>query len=209
MRPPSIDQLAFAYISSRDEKDFKNLFDRLRPGLVNYSNKILHDDGAAEDVVTDAFVKIWSKIDMYDARWCFSTWCYKIVYNETMQYIRKQRKTAGYMSYSLSQGEPGFIDLLLQEAEKSMGSAPADFSEFDTRELTVEEVYDKVMVAIEQLPEHYRDIIIDQGLTGMKYADIAKKYGLEINTVKTRIIRAREKVCEQLQISRNKLTKII
>lgn len=209
MKPPSINQLAFAYISSRDEKDFKNLFDRLKPGLINYSNKIVQDSDVAEDIVTDAFVKIWSKIDMYDARWSFSTWCYKIVLNETMQYLRKKKNTSGYMVYSLSQGEQGFVDLLLQEAEAVLGPAPADFTEFDTREATVEEMYEKVMGAIEQLPEHYRDIVIDQGVNGMKYAEIADKYGLEINTVKTRIIRAREKICEQLQVNRNKLSKII
>lgn len=212
-KAPSINQLAYAYISSKDgggilaERDFKNLFNRLRPGLVSYSNNILKDVDAAEDVVTDAFVKIWSKIHTYDPRWSFSTWCYKIVRNETMQYLRKQKQILrNGKHYSISSGEQGFIDALMREAEQMMRgtSEPADFTEFDTPVITTEELYQRVMSEIEALPEHYRSIMINREVDKMKYSDIAKEHGLEINTVKTRIIRAREKVCEQLQIHRHK-----
>lgn len=53
---------------------------------------------------------------------------------------------------------------------------------------------ERIFSMIESLPELYREIMKDRELNGMKYEDISEKYGLDLNTVKTRIKRAREKM---------------
>ena len=62
---------------------------------------------------------------------------------------------------------------------------------------------------MDRLPEQYKGILIDREINEMKYSEIADKYGLEINTVKTRIIRAREKVCDAMKVPRGKQTMFI
>jgi len=61
-------------------------------------------------------------------------------------------------------------------------------------ENTLEEIYDSVIDEIRSLPEIYRDIMIDREINGMKYKDIAHKYGIKKRSIATRIRRARAQI---------------
>jgi len=58
----------------------------MKPGMIYHAMNILKDEDSAEDVVSMAFTKIWTKIDQYNPYWNFSTWSYRIVRNEAIQY---------------------------------------------------------------------------------------------------------------------------
>ena len=65
---------------------------------------------------------------------------------------------------------------------------------FDEEEDPKKAVYQKVLSELYELPRTYKDIMIDREINGMKYKDIAEKYGININSVKTRIKRARMQI---------------
>jgi RNA polymerase sigma factor (sigma-70 family) len=65
---------------------------------------------------------------------------------------------------------------------------------FVTEEESVEAFYESVIDEIRTLPELYRDIMIDREINGMKYKDIATKYGIKKRSIATRIRRARAKI---------------
>lgn len=192
----NIQRLAVKFVKSRCEQDFKALYDRIKPGLMQHVYNILKNQPAAEDVIADAFVKMWSKIDQYNMHWNFSTWAYKIAQNEAMQWIRKNGNV-----YSLETvGGDNVADMIilsdgLAEDNGIELTTNPDWYFDETEDKTVV-LYNKVMDEIEALPELYREIMKDRELNGMKYEDISEKYGLELNTVKTRIKRAREKICK-------------
>ena len=81
----NIQRLAEDFILSRDDKSFKFLFERLRPGILNHCFLILKDQELAEDSFLNTMAKIWLKIDQYNGeRGNFSTWCYNIARNESL-----------------------------------------------------------------------------------------------------------------------------
>jgi RNA polymerase sigma-70 factor (ECF subfamily) len=66
-------------------------------------------------------------------------------------------------------------------------------------ENSIEEIYDSVIDEIRDLPELYRDIMIDREINGMKYKDIAEKYGIKKRSIATRIRRARAKIKKKMK----------
>jgi RNA polymerase sigma-70 factor (ECF subfamily) len=192
----NIQSLAIRFVNTRDEKDFKSLYDRLKPGLLQHVYNILKNQPAAEDIIADAFVKMWAKIDQYNPHWNFSTWAYKIAQNEAMQWIRKNGNVYSLESVGGDQVADRIVmtDALAEDNGIELTTNPDWY--FDETEDKTVLLYNKVIDEIESLPELYREIMKDRELNGMKYEDISEKYGLELNTVKTRIKRAREKICK-------------
>lgn len=198
----SIQNLAEQFIENRDDISFNNLYGRIKPGLVVYAKNFLGGDvKSAEDVVADAMIKAYLKIDQYNSNWNFSTWVYKIVKNEAMQYIRKNGQV-----YSLDSmiGETVSEKIMLSDLCLAGGMDDSDgYSEpdwfFDEMPLTTEVLYEMIMDEIKKLPTLYKNIMLDRELHGMKYEDISEKYELELNTVKTRISRARQKICKIIE----------
>ena len=66
-------------------------------------------------------------------------------------------------------------------------------------ENSVDEIYESVLDEIRDLPELYRDIMIDREINNMKYKDIAEKYGIKKRSIATRIRRARVKIRKKMQ----------
>lgn len=211
IRFSSINELALKYIETRSERDFRNLFERIRPGLMNYVNNILKDEDASNDVVADAFIKMWLKIETYDPRWCFSTWAYRITRNEAMQYIRKKKQVVSLDNYIKFMGNfEDSPDLMLVDNgvdHADLISQPDEMDPIQSPEDVADALYQSVMEQMQKLPAHYKDIIIDREVNEMQYDEIAAKYGLELNTVKTRIIRAREKIMQMANLGERKSKK--
>jgi RNA polymerase sigma factor (sigma-70 family) len=192
-----VQDLALEFIETRSESAFNALYKRLKPGMVYHATNILKDAAAAEDVVSEAFAKMWKKIDQYNPYWNFSTWAYKIVYNESMQFLRKAKTVSmdtSYTNYSDIAQHNQFM--LLDKGVDKEGSLEQPNWFFDEVEDTKVALFDMVMKEINNLPQLYKDIMIDREINKMKYQDISDKYGIEINTVKTRINRARTKICK-------------
>ena len=73
----NIQELAEAFLKSSDEKDFIDLYKRLKPGLLNHCRSILIDEETSEDAFSNTMSKIWTKMSQYDPlRGNFSTWAY-------------------------------------------------------------------------------------------------------------------------------------
>jgi RNA polymerase sigma factor (sigma-70 family) len=62
----------------------------------------------------------------------------------------------------------------------------------------IDAVYERAVDEIRSLSPLYKDIMIDREINGMKYEDIAEKYGINRKSVATRIRRARGKIKEAL-----------
>ena len=93
MAGKDIQKLAENFIRTSSEKDFIELYKRIKPGLLNHCKSILIDQEVAEDAVSDTMAKIWSKISQYDpGRGNFSTWVYNIARNESLGIKKVENK---------------------------------------------------------------------------------------------------------------------
>ena len=84
-----IQKLAINFYKSKNTQDFQLLTARIHYGLRSYLFGILKNNEWVDDVEVLVLEKIWSKIDLYDPdKAKFSTWLYKVAFNEALQYIQ-------------------------------------------------------------------------------------------------------------------------
>jgi RNA polymerase sigma-70 factor (ECF subfamily) len=191
----NIQVLAENFIQGKDDTSFKFLFDRLKPGVLNHCFTILKDMELAEDAFLNSMAKVWQKIDQYDVeKGNFSTWCYNIAKNESLL-LQKSRKRL--VSKTTEEIE---LDSTKMDSDSVVYSVEDDpIWSFLAGGSDIDEVYEQVVDEIRDLPVLYRDIMIDREINGMKYKDIADKYGIKKRSIATRIRRARTKIRKKIE----------
>jgi RNA polymerase sigma-70 factor (ECF subfamily) len=183
------------YLATRSEADFTVLFYRVKPGITSYINKIVKDRDIAEDIAVNTLTKMWTKIDQFKPDYQITTWLYRIAFNESLGYIAKRNKKTSLdrlSEFGVEINEGGGINAALEEAYTM---SEQDFLDEDTELM---ERYESALVEIKDLKPMYRDIVIDRLIDNMKYADIATKYDISLQTVKNRIRRGKSIIAEQL-----------
>jgi len=193
----SIQELAEKFLMTSQEKDFKSLYDRIKPGLLNHCKSILIDEEVAQDAVSKTFEKIWVKVAQYDpSRGNFSTWAYNIARNESLLIKKNSKKFTPlvYESIELDGRDHDEFIPLSDITPEDIFAEPE--WEINNQEGGFDDLYDTVLEKMTQLPAIYKDILIDRELHKMKYQDIADKYGMKKRAVATRIRRARIKIRE-------------
>ena len=193
----NIQVLAEAFIKTKGEREFKPLYDRVQPGILNHCYTILKDFELAEDAFFNAMSKVWQKIDQYDSgRGNFSTWCYNIARNESLLLLKSRKR---YISQTSEEME--YTSAKAEERNPSYDLEDDPLWDFLSGGSDIDEIYEQVIDEIKDLDALYRDIMIDREINGMKYKDIADKYGLKKRSVATRIRRARTKIRKRMEDS--------
>ena len=85
-------ELTENFLETKSEKDFTNLYLKVRPGLRSYINKMIKDQEMTEDILVNTLTKLWTKIDQYDPQYQITTWLYRIAFNECLAYINERNK---------------------------------------------------------------------------------------------------------------------
>lgn len=191
----NIQVLAENFIQGKDDTSFKFLFDRLKPGVLNHCFTILNDMELAEDAFLNCMAKVWQKIDQYDVeKGNFSTWCYNIAKNESLLLQKSRKRLVNKTTEEIE------LDSTKIDSDSVIYSVEDDpIWSFLSGGSDIDEVYEQVVDEIRELPVLYRDIMIDREINGMKYKDIADKYGIKKRSIATRIRRARTKIRKKIE----------
>lgn len=164
-----------------DGTAFTELWDSNIGALRAYLGKNMKqlDHFYIEDVCSKTFEKAFRQIGTYDpALGSFDAWLKRIARNTAFDVIEQEsRRQRGYISID----EEG---RLLQVAETPDQEDPLD-------EVIKTEVRTRTAKMVDELPELYRNIARMRLIEGMQYKEIADETGLELNTVRTRIRRAK------------------
>lgn len=128
----------------------------------------------AEDAMQNALTAAWQNLQRFDGKAKFSTWAYRIASNAALQIVRKRRE--------LPDDEAGMDEV-------ATGSA---VDEQVTASIVVKE-------ALAQLPDEFRESLVLREYGGLSYQEIADQQGIPIQTVKSRINRARARLLEALR----------
>lgn len=186
-------ELAENFFASRNEKDYNQLYKKVKPGLKSYIFNIIKDPEATDDVLANTLTKLWTKIEQYNPEYQITTWLYKIAFNECLGYIRKRNRKYSLdamRDYGIEVTEgnhtTNMADNLLQESEDRM--TEADFYEEDN---FLQEQFETAVNCINKLKPMYRQIMQDRLFENMKYEDIAEKHEVSLQTVKNRVRRGK------------------
>lgn len=191
MSKTSYRELAENFIKTRSEKDYKVLYDKIKPGLETYVFNVVKDNEAKDDIVTNTLTKLWTKADQYDPQYQITTWLYRIAFNECLGWIRQRNKKRSIdalqdsgIEVSRYYARTSARDLLVEMEYKS----EEDYLEEDNELMNR---YESALRGIENLKPMYKGILEDRLLNNMKYEDIAKKHDLPLQTIKNRIRRGK------------------
>ena len=174
----------------KNERAFLEIYNRYKDGLKVHVGKIVAP-WDVDDVCTGTFLKAFLHIDSYDpSKSEFRTWLYTIGWNTALDHIGKKKREQENMPTSSIDSDA--------DASASRISAPEKTPD---EQISNHEDYEKLMIYIEELDDLYRDIAKARFIDECEYAEIAEKFSLPINTVKTRIKRARETLIKMMQTS--------
>lgn len=150
----------------QDRAAFEQLYDRVSAKLFGVCLRVLHKRAAAEDAMQDTFVKIWNNADRYRANGLSPmTWLITIARNTAIDRLRARRKSQG--------------DLDASELELAApGPSPEDFAvaSSEARRLTA---------CLDSLDADRGAALRGAYLDGQTYADLAKRFGVPLNTMRT------------------------
>ena len=137
----------------------------------------------AYDMSQEAFIKAYNSLSSFRGDSKFSVWLYRIVSNVCLDFIRSRaRKPSVSLSTENDDGEDVEIDIADE------GQTPENLMD---RKLT----RDAVQRGLKSLPPDHRQILLLREIQGLSYEEISDVLGLEVGTVKSRIFRARKKLC--------------
>lgn len=136
----------------------------------------------AEDVVQDALVRAFLKLDSFQQNSQFFTWLYRIAFNVALSRFRKRRHRVS-----------------IDQTRELTGLEPVDDSPPPDQPLLQRERVDLVQSALLQLTEQHRAILILRELNDCSYEQIAEILEISIGTVRSRISRARSNLKQVLE----------
>ena len=145
---------------------------------------ILHRPDDVEDVAQQVFLKAYLGIKRFDQRAAFSTWLYKIAVNECWDYLRKRKVRPLVYEADLSEEQVSRLDGIVS-SDRPPESASA---RTETRE-----ILERMLGA---LPEQDQQLLILKEIEGFSVQELAEILGLNVNTVKVRLFRARGRIME-------------
>ncbi len=166
------DKIVFSEIKNRNLKVYEALFKNYYPQLVKFAEGYLFDKQACDDIVQTLFIHFWEKAETIDLDYSMKSYFFQSVKNRCLNHLRDlhihDQHNIAYMS-----------TILTQEEVESMEDP---------------EIMRQVSEAISKLPKEMREVFKLKYLEGMKLREIAKKNQISENTVKTQLLRAKDKL---------------
>ena len=149
--------------------------------LYRVARSIVRDDGEAEDVLQDAYLRAFSALADFRGDSGLSTWLTRIVFNEALQHARRRTEAPVELIEPSPDGGAQVIPFPLSAHQ------PVD----PERAMAQREIFQLLEHAIDELPEDFRTVLMARVIEGMSIEETADFLGLRTETVKTRLHRAR------------------
>ena len=175
LNSPSTDSELMQRVHINDSKALEALYNRYSPILYTLIKKIVTDEEIAQDVLSDVFVIIWRKIDLFD----FNsnnvyTWIISITRNKAIDTIRRARDLSEMEPYSEEYENNNIIPKL------SHTNDPVDLD-------TAMNIKDEVGSALDKLTDAQKFVINLAYYEGLTQKEIADRLKIPLSTVKSKI----------------------
>ena len=169
-----------------DANAFETLVLEYEKNVYNIALRMTGNSEDAADMTQEAFIKAYNSLQAFRGDSKFSVWLYRIVSNVCLDFLRsKNRRPTVSLSVEDDDGEDAQLDV-------------ADESQSPELLLDRKLTRDSVRRGLDSLPPDYRQILLLREIQGLSYDEIAQALGLEVGTVKSRIFRARKRLCNFL-----------
>lgn len=164
-----------------DPDAFAALFRRFQPDVARVCRRLLGPGAAAEDAVSEAFLRARRALDSYAPDRPFRTWLLSITSHHCIDQLRRRTRERKIFH----PGEADVVEL-------------ADPAPSPLRRALGREEREQLLVAIEELPEKYRLPLVLRYFSEMDYEAIGEVLGVERAQVGTLLFRARRRLRDRL-----------
>ena len=180
--------------SRGDSIAFSELVTRHYKRCVRVSFGLLKNKSDAEDVVQEAFARVYRKLDSFQGQSAFYTWLYRIVVNLSIDAIRKKKRQRR-------------ADVDDESAREALRSEEALWPGYDgtnpAKEVERNELGNKLRAAFRELPEIHQAVVFLREIEGFSYEEIAETLKIKKGTVMSRLFHARKAMQELLKKEMN------
>lgn len=170
-----------------DQRAFAEIVDLYKDKLYHLAYRMIGNRQEAEDIVQEAFLRVFKHLDRYDENQKFSTWIYRIATNLSIDRLRKRRAI-----YSLDAESSD------HEGLDGYAMLPSD-DRTPESELLLSETQRLIHEAMETLPAKYKSVMVLRYLQDLSLQEISDIMGMPVTTVKTRVHRGREFLRKKLE----------
>ncbi|HWK66291.1 MAG TPA: RNA polymerase sigma factor [Rhizobiaceae bacterium] len=172
---------------ARDAEAFRTIMKRNNQRLYRIARGVVRDDAEAEDIVQEAYLRAFAHLAAFRGGSSLSTWLSRITINEALGRLRRNRRAKG----------AGLVPTEAAEAE--IIRFPRKYDEIDPeRTMAQRQILQLVEQATDNLPEAFRTVFVARVIEGMSVEETAELLGLNHQTVKTRLHRARALLRKEL-----------
>src|SRR6201987_4394960 len=170
-----------------DVQAYEKLVKQYDRQVFRIAQHITQNREDAEDVVQDAFLKAYEKLDQFQGNSKFYTWLVRIAVNESLMRLRKRRT-----------GKMVSIDEDIDTEEGSVPRDLADWAPDPEQNYTQSELAEILRKTIQGLPPGFRIVFVLRDVDGLSTEETAETLGLSVPAVKSRLLRARLQLRERL-----------
>ena len=180
------EQALIRQVRSGDAAAFEPLLTAYEKGVYNLCLRMVRNPADAEDLAQETFLKAYRGIAGYRGESKFSVWLYRIASNLCLDFLRQQkRRPTAPLTVEDEDGD-------MRETELADGRLQPE------RLLEQKLTGDSLRRGLDALPPEFRQVLLLRELQELSYEEIGGILGLESGTVKSRIFRARKKLCAWL-----------
>lgn len=189
-----LDQSLILRAQAGDQAAFRRLVERHQRRAFGIAVALVRDEEDANEVVQEAFIRVYRGLSQFHGGSSFFTWLYRIVTNLSIDVMRRPARRE----------QP-----LGDELERELDASPALVRGFDASDPFVElhrsELRSVIEKALDELPPYHRGVIVMREIQGMSYEEMASAMNVSKGTIMSRLFHARRKLEKALEQCKSEL----
>ncbi|MEM7231885.1 MAG: RNA polymerase sigma factor [Planctomycetota bacterium] len=165
-----------------DRRAFRELMRRDSRWVRGAVYAVIGNSSAVEDVTQDVWLAVWQRVDRLEHPEAWKSWLFRLARNAAIDFSRRRRTGATA------------LERLRDERSRAVPETSPEENRLDG-----EEEYARVLRAIEALPEIYRQTFVLKHIEDWSYREIAEALSTPVDTIETRLVRARRLLRQSLK----------
>lgn len=182
MRKSTGDNILIEGCKKNHPKSQRDLYEKFSAKMYTLCLRYVKDETEAEDVLVGGFMKIFNNIQQYHGEGSFEGWVRRIMVNESLQYIRKNKSM--------------YLQVDIENAQYSSNTEAIE------SQLAAEDL----LKIVSDLPMGYRTVFNLSAIEGYSHQEIADLLAISVNTSKSQLSRARALLQKTLSSASGSLT---
>lgn len=176
-----------AYARAGDRQAFRAIMKHCNQRLFRIARAVVRDEAEAEDVLQEAYTRAFSAISTFRGEAGIATWLTRIVLNEAHGRLRRRKLTVDLDQVEAAQESAQVLNF--------PGMTKSENPEADAARAQIRRILER---AVDALPEAFRLVFILREVEELSVEETASHLNLKVETVKTRLHRARRRLRDAL-----------